>query len=89
MLAETARFELAVRVTPYDSLANCWFQPLTHVSGFAAKRGYSWGVGEDQLGTANLLKHLIVRFGAYSTQAVAWVIAAGTDQDSRLPQRKL
>ena len=32
MLAETARFELAVAVTRYDGLANRWFQPLTHVS---------------------------------------------------------
>ncbi len=31
-LAERAGFEPAVRVTPYDSLANCWFKPLTHLS---------------------------------------------------------
>jgi hypothetical protein len=31
-VAETARFELAVRFAPYDGLANRWFQPLTHVS---------------------------------------------------------
>jgi hypothetical protein len=48
MLAETARFELAVRVTPYDSLANCWFQPLTHVSGLAVD-AYSGGTWRDQL----------------------------------------
>ncbi|MFM2099133.1 MAG: hypothetical protein RLZZ366_672 [Pseudomonadota bacterium] len=48
-LAETARFELAVRVTPYDSLANCWFQPLTHVSRLAAVAAYSVGLGRDQL----------------------------------------
>ncbi len=31
-LAERGGFEPPVRVTPYDSLANCWFQPLTHLS---------------------------------------------------------
>ena len=31
-LAEREGFEPSVRVTPYDSLANCWFQPLTHRS---------------------------------------------------------
>ena len=30
-MAETARFELAVRRT-HDALARRWFQPLTHVS---------------------------------------------------------
>ncbi len=30
--AERGGFEPPVRVTPYDSLANCWFQPLTHLS---------------------------------------------------------
>ena len=33
-LAERGGFEPPVRVTPYDSLANCWFQPLTHLSSF-------------------------------------------------------
>ncbi len=32
-MAETERFELSVRMYPYDGLANRWFQPLTHVSG--------------------------------------------------------
>ena len=27
------RFELVVQNNPYGSLANCWFQPLTHPSG--------------------------------------------------------
>ncbi len=31
-LAETEGFEPSVRFTPYDGLANRWFQPLTHVS---------------------------------------------------------
>jgi len=31
-LAERGGFEPPVKVTPYDSLANCWFQPLTHLS---------------------------------------------------------
>ena len=30
--AERTRFELVVRVITYGSLANCWFQPLTHLS---------------------------------------------------------
>ena len=30
--AERGGFDPPVRVTPYDSLANCWFQPLTHLS---------------------------------------------------------
>ena len=30
--AERTRFELVVENNPYDSLANCWFQPLTHLS---------------------------------------------------------
>jgi hypothetical protein len=70
-LAETARFELAVRVTPYDSLANCWFQPLTHVSELMAKRaiagdstGINWPVTRD-----------FSQFGALSTLSVAMVIA--------------
>jgi hypothetical protein len=61
-LAETARFELAVRVTPYDSLANCWFQPLTHVSGFAAKRGYSEGNDRDQLGSCVTLLSILAHY---------------------------
>ena len=32
--AETERFELSVQMYPYDGLANRWFQPLTHVSGW-------------------------------------------------------
>jgi hypothetical protein len=40
-LAETARFELAVAVTRHDGLANRWFQPLTHVSGWRQVRGYN------------------------------------------------
>jgi hypothetical protein len=32
-VAERAGFEPAVPLTKYDSLANCWFQPLTHLSG--------------------------------------------------------
>jgi hypothetical protein len=47
-LAETARFELAVRVTPYDSLANCWFQPLTHVSTSKQPARYSEAARQDQ-----------------------------------------
>lgn len=35
-MAETARFELAVRRT-HDALARRWFQPLTHVSEPAEK----------------------------------------------------
>ena len=31
--AERGGFEPPVPVTQYDSLANCWFQPLTHLSG--------------------------------------------------------
>jgi hypothetical protein len=30
--AERGGFEPPVPVTQYDSLANCWFQPLTHLS---------------------------------------------------------
>ena len=33
--AERTRFELVVQNNPYGSLANCWFQPLTHLSGTA------------------------------------------------------
>ena len=34
--AERGGFEPPVPVTQYDSLANCWFQPLTHLSlGFS------------------------------------------------------
>ena len=33
ILAEGTRFELVVQNNPYGSLANCWFQPLTHPSG--------------------------------------------------------
>ena len=31
-LAERERFELSVQVSPYDGLANRWFQPLTHLT---------------------------------------------------------
>ena len=31
-LAERGGFEPPVQFNPYDSLANCWFQPLTHLS---------------------------------------------------------
>ncbi len=37
ILAEGTRFELVVQNNPYGSLANCWFQPLTHPSGLKAK----------------------------------------------------
>ena len=30
--AESVRFELTIRTTPYDDLANRWFQPLTQLS---------------------------------------------------------
>ena len=36
-MAEGTRFELVVQNNPYGSLANCWFQPLTHPSGLKAK----------------------------------------------------
>ena len=32
MVAERGGFEPPVPVSQYDSLANCWFQPLTHLS---------------------------------------------------------
>jgi hypothetical protein len=49
-MAETARFELAVRFTPYDGLANRWFQPLTHVSAlFGGDAGYSERFASNQL----------------------------------------
>ena len=35
--AERGGFEPPVPITQYDSLANCWFQPLTHLSGWAQK----------------------------------------------------
>jgi hypothetical protein len=31
--AERGGFEPPVRFKAYDSLANCWFKPLTHLSG--------------------------------------------------------
>jgi len=49
-LAETEGFEPSVRNSPYDGLANRWFQPLTHVSEAAAKRGYSGRLSGDQPG---------------------------------------
>ena len=35
--AERTRFELVVQNNPYGSLANCWFQPLTHLSGIIVR----------------------------------------------------
>ena len=32
LLAESGGFEPPVQFNPYDSLANCWFQPLTQLS---------------------------------------------------------
>ena len=40
MLAESEGFEPSVPVTQHGSLANCWFQPLTHDSG-KQEAGYS------------------------------------------------
>jgi hypothetical protein len=37
-LAERGGFEPPVPVTQYDSLANCWFQPLTHLSRMIVER---------------------------------------------------
>ena len=34
--AEEGGFEPPVQNDPYGSLANCWFQPLTHPSGLKA-----------------------------------------------------
>ncbi len=31
-IAESGGFEPPVQYNPYDSLANCWFQPLTQLS---------------------------------------------------------
>jgi hypothetical protein len=36
--AERGGFEPPVPVTQYDSLANCWFQPLTHLSRMIVER---------------------------------------------------
>ncbi len=42
-MAEGGGFEPPVPVSQYDSLANCWFQPLTHLSNivFLFKRTLS------------------------------------------------
>ena len=37
--AERGGFEPPVQVFPYVSLANWWFQPLTHLSGLIAFSG--------------------------------------------------
>lgn len=34
---ESGGFEPPVRFDPYDSLANCWFKPLTQLSNYALK----------------------------------------------------
>ena len=47
-LAETERFELSVRHSSYDGLANRWFQPLTHVSSALAERVHSVGLCSNQ-----------------------------------------
>ena len=39
IFAERTRFELVVQNNPYGSLANCWFQPLTHLSGSVVQNG--------------------------------------------------
>ena len=33
-IAESGGFEPPVQFNPYDSLANCWFQPLTQLSEY-------------------------------------------------------
>ncbi len=38
-LAVRAGFEPAVQSYPYGSLANYWFQPLTHLTGIQVKGG--------------------------------------------------
>ncbi len=40
-LAESEGFEPSVPVTQYGSLANCWFQPLTHDSATRQTGGYT------------------------------------------------
>ena len=42
-LAESEGFEPSVPVTQYGSLANCWFQPLTHDSEQQQTAGYREG----------------------------------------------
>ena len=40
-LAESEGFEPSVPVTQHGSLANCWFQPLTHDSEPGTMGGYN------------------------------------------------
>ena len=59
MSAEGTRFELVVQNNPYGSLANCWFQPLTHPSGLKAlKLRHS---GRDCKGTKKILNFAILK----------------------------
>jgi hypothetical protein len=75
LLAETARFELAVAITRHDGLANRWFQPLTHVSGLMARRGYSGALRWDQPGSLVAIFRLKRRPAAQSTRLGARAIA--------------
>ena len=59
LFAEGTRFELVVQNNPYGSLANCWFQPLTHPSGLKALKPTRRKPGAVQMdGTANIRKIL-------------------------------
>ena len=59
LFAEGTRFELVVQNNPYGSLANCWFQPLTHPSGLKALKPARRKPGAVQTdGTANIRKIL-------------------------------
>jgi hypothetical protein len=48
LLAEKGGFEPPVRFKAYDSLANCWFKPLTHLSGQKLKALMSFPSDEQQ-----------------------------------------
>ena len=57
--AEGTRFELVVQNNPYGSLANCWFQPLTHPSGLKALKPRL--SGRDCKGTKKFLNFAILK----------------------------
>ena len=46
-MAERGGFEPPVHFDMYDSLANCWFKPLTHLSECFQPGGGSANIGKE------------------------------------------
>ena len=64
-MAESEGFEPSVPVTQYGSLANCWFQPLTHDSEQQQTAGYREGNPPLQPAVSGRFRCIPVRGGPF------------------------